>query len=131
MKNIPWVPITGVMGAFIIGGLIYLICTLDNAVMAQYNKTIHDLCASDESLDNEVNVLEAYPELAAVKQKMMQVHHLNLRKQDFFRNPAPIYSQRKAEAMVCDQKEINVRGGEISILLDNFSTQMRLFTQNK
>lgn len=129
IKNIPWVPITGGLGTLIIIALFGLICILDEP-MAQFDSVIYKVYIAEPSLHNETEVLKAHPELTIVKQKMMQVKKMNLRKEDFFRSPAPIYSQGKAETITRYQEKINNRGGEISMMLNIFSTKIKLVTQN-
>jgi hypothetical protein len=129
MKNINCVPTTGIVGALIISGLITLICMLNAAFASKYNGMGIDASTYDRKLESEMDVLGAFPEIATIKRKMKQVQQLYIGQQDFFSNPAPIHIQKKTETIVRYQEETHNRGGEISIMLDNFSTKMKLFTQ--
>jgi hypothetical protein len=129
MKNINWVPTSGVVGALIISGLIALICMLNAAFASKYDEVIIDVYTPDRKLESEMDMLQIFPEMATIKRKIKQVQQLRIRQQDFFTHPAPIHTQKKTETIAHYQEEIHNRGGEISIMLDNFSTKMKLFTQ--
>lgn len=129
MKNINWVPTKGVAGVLLISGLITLICILNAAFASKYDEVIIDASTYDRKLKSEMDILAAFPEVATIKRKMKQMQQLRIRQQDFFTHPAPIHTQKKTETMARYQEKIYNRGGEISIMLDNFSTKMKLFTQ--
>ena len=83
--------------------ILFLLCTVKEPLVKQYEATIHQLCASQELFHTEEDVLARYPELREIKRKIEQAARLHAQCMQAFR--VPVISSQEAEIVRIRQKQ--------------------------
>lgn len=94
--------------------LLFMAIHLTDPLVLQYRSTVSTICAGDQSLENEADVLAAYPELSQAKDKIQALKQIRCQLQRLEGSSANSNEiQRGKEMNLCKQraahlvKEIN------------------------
>lgn len=94
--------------------LLFMAIHLTDPLLLKYRATVSTICAGDQSLENEADVLAAYPELSQAKDKIQALKQVRCQLQRMETSPSHSNEiQRGKEMNLCKErvahliKEIN------------------------
>ncbi|MBX2873001.1 MAG: hypothetical protein KTR30_12895 [Saprospiraceae bacterium] len=97
--------------------LLFVAIHLTDPLVLKYRATVSSICAGDSTLENEADVLAAYPELSSVKDKIQALKQIRCQLQQMETSPTESYQAKQGREISHCKKRVARLVQEINQLI--------------
>ena len=106
--------------------LLFMAIHLTDPLVLKYRATVSTICAADSSLENEADVLAAYPRLSSAKDKIQSLKSIRCQLQRMETNPSNSNEIQRSQEMVHCKKRVALLIEEINQLIRQVENKTQL-----